>query len=510
MPAMNAAVMSDTRSHAPGHPQDAVATAFLGRRLQLFINGKWADARSGKTLDVINPATGRVIATAAAGDAEDIDLAVKAARRAFQSGPWPALSHAERAKLMHRLADAIEQNADELALLETLDGGNPITMTRAIDIGMSAESLRYNAGWTNKLSGETPLAAGQSRSFSYTLREPVGVVGAITPWNAPFLMAVNKIAPALAVGCTVVLKPAELTPVTAIRLAQLIEAVGFPPGVVNVVTGFGHTAGQALVDHADVNKISFTGSTRVGKSILAAAAGNLKRVTLELGGKSPVVIFPDADVDAAAHATAHTIFFKTGQFCAAGTRLFVHERVFDRVMSEMADCAHKVRVGPGIAATTEMGPIISQKQLDRVMGYIDAGVSAGAEIVTGGKRIAREGYFVEPTLITKTRRDMSIVRDEIFGPVLCVTSFSDLDDIERIAQMANDTDYGLAARIWTRDIGLAHGLARHINAGSVSVNSLGLDGALPFGGYKQSGLGREGGREGVEAYTEIKSVSISY
>lgn len=487
---------------------DQLRRGFLARAHLLFINGKWVPAQAGGTFAVIDPATGKELALAAAGEAADIDLAVKAARHAFRKGPWPSLSHAERGKVLLKLADAIERNADEIALLESLDGGNPVRSTRHVDIVMAIDSLRYNAGWTTKLTGETSLSSVAARSFSYTLREPIGVVGAITPWNAPFLMAVNKIAPALAAGCTVVLKPAELAPLSALRLGQLCEEIGLPPGVVNIVTGIGSAAGQALVDHPDVNKISFTGSTRVGKSILAGAALNMKRVTLELGGKSPVIIFPDADIEAATQATSQTIFFKTGQFCAAGTRLFAHEKVFDRVVEGFAERARKVRVGPGIAPDTDMGPVISEKQLERVLHYIGAGSSAGAELVTGGKRVDREGYFVQPTLLANVRPDMSVFQDEIFGPVLCAMSFSDAAELDRIADLANDTAYGLAANIWTRDLAAAHGLARRIQAGTITVNGGGKEQPLPFGGYKQSGLGREGGREGIEAYTEVKTVAI--
>jgi phenylacetaldehyde dehydrogenase len=487
---------------------DSLHSGFLARPHLLFVDGKWIPAQSGETFAVLDPSTGREIAQVAAGAAADVDLAVKAARRAFQKGPWPSMSHAERGKLMLKLAEAVERNADELALLESLDGGNPVRSTRHVDINMAIDSLRYNAGWTTKLTGETSLSSPQSRAFTYSLREPVGVVGAITPWNAPFLMAVNKLSPALAAGCTVVLKPAELAPLSALRLGQLMEEVGLPPGVVNIVTGYGGAAGQAIVDHPDVNKISFTGSTRVGKSILAGAAAHMKRVTLELGGKSPVIIFPDADIEAATAATTQTIFFKTGQFCAAGTRLFAHKKVFDRVVEGFADRAQKLKVGPGVAPDTEMGPIISQKQLERVMSYIGAGASQGAEIVTGGRRIEGDGYFVQPTLLAGVRPDMSVFQDEIFGPVLCAMPFSDADELDRLASLANDTVYGLAANIWTRDLSIAHGLARRIQAGTITINGGAREQPMPFGGFKQSGLGREGGREGIEAYTEVKTVSI--
>ena len=487
---------------------EALRASFLARDHKLFVDGHWVAAQSGQSFDVLDPATGERLARAAAGEAADIDRAVAAARKAFQSGPWPRLTHAERAKLIFKLADAIEHDADEIALIETLDGGNPLRSTRNVDVAMATESLRYNAGWATKLTGETALSQAPSRSFTFTLREPSGVVGAITPWNAPFLMAVNKIGPALAAGCTVVLKPAELAPLSALRLAQLIEELELPPGVVNVVTGYGQTAGQALVDHPDVNKISFTGSTRVGKSIVTGSAAHMKRVTLELGGKSPVVVFPDADVEAATQAISRTIFFKTGQFCMAGTRLFAHEKVFDRIARGFEDLAAKVKIGAGIAPDTEMGPIISQKQLDRVLGYIDAGKQQGAQIVTGGKRIERDGYFVQPTLLANVRPEMSVFQDEIFGPVLCATPFADASELDRLAQQANDTSYGLAANIWTRDIGNAIGLARRIQAGNITVNGGAREQSMPLGGFKQSGIGREGGRDGVEAYTELKIVSI--
>lgn len=487
----------------------SVASGFLAAPHKLFINGEFVDARSGKTFDVINPATAQVIAKVAAGDATDIDLAVKAARNAFESGPWPSMPPSGRAKLLWKLAEAFEANADEIAAIETLDNGMPFTMSRFV-VGLGVpECLRYFAGWAGKLNGETPTISVPNH-HTYTLREPVGVVGAIVPWNVPLAMAVAKISPALAAGCTVVLKPAELTPLTAIRLAQLIQQVGFPPGVVNVVTGFGDPAGKALVDHPDVDKISFTGSTVVGKSIVAGAAGNLKRVALELGGKSPVVIFPDADLERAIPGAADGIFRNSGQVCVAGSRLYVHKKVFDKVVEGVVERAKKLKVGPGIEPETQMGPLISQKQFDRVSGYIDSGTSQGAEVVVGGKRVeGRAGFFMQPTVLAETNRDMRVVREEIFGPVVCAMPIDD-DDIDRIARVANDTDYGLSAYIWTRDISVAHKMAKKMKAGLVRINGgAGLDYALPFGGYKQSGWGRENGREGIEAYTEVKSVSVA-
>jgi phenylacetaldehyde dehydrogenase len=494
---------------APDRAQAATA-AFLQRSHQLLIGGRWVPAEGGATFDVLDPSTAQVLARAAAGGATEIDAAVRAARRAFSSGPWAKLRALERARLLYRLADAVEAQADELAWLESLDGGNPVRSVRHIDIAMAIDSLRMSASLADKITGETTLSAPQGDGIGYFLREPIGVAGLITPWNAPFLMAVNKIGPALAVGCTVVHKPAELAPLTALRLGELICELGFPDGVVNIVTGLGSTAGQALADHPDVNKISFTGSTRVGKSILASAAVNMKRVTLELGGKSPIIVLPDADLERAANAIADEICFKTGQFCAAGTRLFVHQSVHDEIVGRIAARMSGVNVGPGTASGTQMGPIISEKQLDRVLGYISAGSSQGAELVTGGRRLNREGYFVEPTLLIGAGAEMSMMRDEVFGPVLGATAFADAADLDHISALANDTQYGLAAKIWTTDLRSAHQLARKLQAGLITINGGGGDGRLPFGGFKQSGIGREGGREGALSFTEIKSVSVGY
>jgi phenylacetaldehyde dehydrogenase len=485
----------------------AAAADFVSRPLQLYIDGEWAPAASGETFDVYDPATGKVFASAASAGAVDIDRAVRAARRAFDGGPWPAMAPGQRTKLMWKLADAIEANADELARLETLDNGKPMTMSRMVDIPGSAEMLRYFSGWATKIAGETPVTVGTK--FAYTLREPIGVVGQIVPWNFPLLMAVGKIAPALAAGCTIVLKPAEQTPLTTVRLAQLIAQVGFPPGVINIVTGFGQTAGQALVDHPLVDKISFTGSTAVGKTIIKSAADTMKRVTLELGGKSPTIIYGDADLEKAIPAAASGIFFNAGQVCAAGSRLFVHRSVYDKVLEGLAERAKGMRLGAGVDPQTQMGPLVSKKQQERVMGYID-GVSAGVEVLHGALAPEGDGYFVRPTILSNTTSDMAAVTDEIFGPVLCAMPFGD-ESLDEMAAKANDTLYGLNANIWTRDISTAHGLARKIKSGTVGINGGGgIDFGLPFGGYKQSGLGRENGRPGVEVYTEIKTVGVGF
>lgn len=482
--------------------------ALLSQPLKMLIDGEWVVSQSGACMDVINPSNGQVLVQESLGGAHEVDLAVQAARRAFESGPWSRMRPAERTRLLLKLADALEQNGDKLALLETLNTGKPLKMARAFDIGMAAECLRYNAGWATKLSGETRNVSLPGDWHAYTLREPVGVVGLIVPWNVPLAMAVSKISPALAAGCTVVLKPAELTPLTALRLGELIQAIGFPPGVVNIVTGLGHEAGQAIVDHPGVDKISFTGSTVVGKSLLASAASNLKRVALELGGKSPVFIFADADLDRAMDAAARGIFGNTGQVCAAGSRLFVHRSVADRVIEGIVQRARALRVAPGLSPECEIGPVISARQRERVMGYIDSGRAEGAEVVTGGESVQGEGFFVQPTVLVNTRPDMKVVREEIFGPVLSTQLFDD-DSLEQLAARGNDTDYGLSSSIWTRDLRTAHQMVRRLRAGNVRVNAAAaLDFAMPFGGYKQSGWGRENGREGVEAYTELKSVAI--
>jgi phenylacetaldehyde dehydrogenase len=480
----------------------------LERPLRMLIDGQWVSASGAQQMEVINPSTGQVLARQELANAHDVDLAVQAARKAFEQGPWSRMRPAERTRLLLRLADLLERQGDEMALLETLNTGKPIRMARAFDVAHSVEGLRYNAGWATKLNGETRNVSLPGDWHAYTLREPVGVVGLIVPWNVPLAMAVSKIAPALAAGCTVVLKPAELTPLTALRLGELCLEAGIPPGVVNIVTGLGPQAGQAIVDHPGIDKVSFTGSTAVGKAVLASAAGNLKRVALELGGKSPVFIFPDADLERAIDAAARGIFGNTGQVCAAGSRLFVHRQVADRVIEGIVQRAAQLRVGPGLEPDIDMGPVISQRQKQRVMAYIDSARTDGAEVIGGGQSLSEAGFFVPPTVLVKTRADMQAVREEIFGPVLSTQLF-DEDSLEQLASRGNDTLYGLSSSIWTRDLRTAHQLARRLRAGNVRVNAaMALDFAMPFGGYKQSGWGRENGREGVEAYTELKSVAI--
>ena len=486
----------------------AVKASLAANPGQLLIDGQWRPSLSGATLDAVDPATGSVLGQFAAGTREDIDLAVRAARKAFDGGAWGKLSPAARARLLINLADRLEAVGEAMAITESLDNGMSFMMAKFGGVMGSSEMLRYFAGWATKVGGETITPSWPGEWQAYTLREPVGVVGAIVPWNVPLIMAVAKLAPALAAGCTIVLKPAEQTSLSALRLGQLILDAGFPPGVVNIVTGLGETAGAALVDHPLVDKIAFTGSTEVGRAIVRAVSGNLKRLTLELGGKSPSFIFPDADLTQAIPAAAMGIFGNTGQVCAATSRLFVHEKVYDEVCAGLAARARSIRVGPGLAPETEIGPVVSEQQLSRVLGYVDQGQREGARLLAGGGRIGSTGYFVEPTIFTETTPAMRIVREEIFGPVLCVRRFGS-ESLDELALYANDTEYGLNSAIWTRDLATAHGLAKRIRAGMVRINGGGPpDPAMPLGGYKLSGWGRENGRMGLEAYTEIKTVSF--
>ena len=481
---------------------------FTATPRQLFIDGKWIEAASGKTFETPDPATGDTLAHVAEGDAEDIERAVRAARRAFDDGPWGRLTASERGRIIWKIGDLILEHADELAQLESLDNGKPYAVARAADIPLAADLFHYMAGWATKIEGNTigisvPYMPG-ANFHSYTLREPLGVVGQIIPWNFPLLMAAWKLGPALTTGNTVILKPAEQTPLSALRLAGLIAEAGVPDGVVNVVTGFGETAGAALAAHPLVDKIAFTGSTEVGRLIVQAAAGNLKKVSLELGGKSPNIVFEDASPEAVAGA-ANAIFFNHGQCCVAGSRLFVQQGRFEEVVEGVVQIAKSIKLGPGMEEGTQMGPLVSDEQLRRVTGYLEPGREDGATALAGGVRYGDKGYFVEPTVLTNTRPDMKVVREEIFGPVVVAAPFQSLDDI---AAAANDSDYGLGAGIWTQDISKAHALAKKLRAGTVWINCYNVfDASLPFGGYKQSGWGREMGHEVLEAYTEVKAVT---
>ena len=492
---------------APAFKLNDHVSRYVAETRRMMINGKWVEAASGKTFPTYNPATGEVLARIAEGDKEDINRAVDAARNAFDNGPWSKITPSERGRMIWKLADLLEKHAEEFAQLESLDNGKPLMWSRIADVPLSTDTLRYNAGWATKIEGNTiPISAAGAKYLAFTLREPVGVVGQIIPWNFPLLMAAWKLGPALATGCTVVLKPAEQTPLTALRLGELIQEAGIPDGVVNIVPGYGETAGAALAAHPKVDKIAFTGSTEVGKQIVQAAAGNLKKVSLELGGKSPNVVFQDADLESAIPGAASAIFFNHGQCCCAGSRLYVEEKAFDKVVEGVSEAASKIHVGPGLEANTEMGPLVSEEQLNRVCGYLESGFSEGAKATVGGSRHGDKGYFVKPTVLVNTNDKMKVVKEEIFGPVVTAIPFRDVDEL---MVRANDTVYGLAAGVWTRDIQKAHRTASQLRAGTVWINCYNIfDPALPFGGYKQSGWGREMGHEVLEMYTEVKSVCL--
>ncbi|HTT82842.1 MAG TPA: aldehyde dehydrogenase family protein [Rhizomicrobium sp.] len=474
-----------------------------GEQLML-IDGKRVPAASGRTINVYDPSTGTLIGTSPDGDVEDIDRAVQAASRTFESGVWRTLHGSERERIMWRAAELLEKHAQELAELEALNSGMLLPMAQQMMAG-AVNLIRYFAGWATKIHGLTSEISGPHGQFhAYTLREPIGVCGAIIPWNVPVVLTVTKIAPALATGCSIVIKPSEETPLTALRLAEIFAEAGVPDGVINIVTGCGHTAGAALAAHEKIAKIAFTGSTEVGKLIVKAAAGNLKRVTLELGGKSPVVVFDDCDYEKTIVGAAMGVFLHAGQICIAGSRLYVQRKSFDKVIAGIAGIAEKMKIGSCFDPETQVGPLISAKQMDRVTGLIASGLDEGAEIVTGGKRVGNTGYFIQPTIMINPDPGARIVREEIFGPVLTAMPF---DDIDEIAKEANDTTYGLASAVWTKDISKAHLLAKKLQAGFVWINcEFVSDPSLPGGGYKQSGWGREMGQEGLDAYLQTKSV----
>jgi len=471
---------------------------------KLLINNRWVPSESGKTFATINPSTGEEICQVAEADAPDVDNAVKAARAAFE-GPWRKMRASERGRLLYRLADLIEANADELARLETLDNGKPLSIAKAVDVAKTVACYRYFAGWADKVQGKTIPIDGDF--FCYTRHEPIGVVGQIIPWNYPMLMQSWKLAPALATGNTVVMKPAEQTPLSALRIGELLLEAGYPEGVVNILPGFGPTAGAALARHMDVDKVAFTGSTEVGRLIMTAAAqSNLKRVTLELGGKSPNIIFADTDLDAAVEGAHMGIFVNQGQSCCAGSRVFVEEKIYQQFVEKSVARAAKRRVGDPLDPSTEQGPQVDQSQFDRIMGYIESGRSEGATLACGGERVGNRGYFIRPAVFADVHDDMKIAQEEIFGPVMSVISFKDMDEV--IAR-ANKTDYGLAAGVWTSDIKKAHAVANGVRAGTVWVNCYHvLDTRAPFGGFKQSGMGRELGEYALHEYTEVKTVTV--
>jgi p-cumic aldehyde dehydrogenase len=483
----------------------AIADLIHTPRDRMLIDGQWIAAASGKTIEVEDPAEGSMIASVPAGAKEDVDRAVAAARRAFESAAWSRMRPLDRGRLLENIARRVEECADELALLESYDNGKAVAHARLLDVPATIDVFRYMGGWCSKISGKTIPVSFDGRDYhAYTRREPVGVVGAIVPWNYPLAMAAWKLAMALAAGCTIVLKPSEITPLSALRLIEIIHEAGVPEGVVNIVTGYGSEAGQALADHPDVDKIAFTGSTAIGKQIARSALGNMKRVSLELGGKSPSIVCADADLEQAIPGAALAIFFNSGQVCFAASRLYVHRSIYDRFIAGLAAVAESFAVGNGRDPATMLGPLVSKKQQERVLGYVEAGKAEGAELITGGTAVGDTGYYVAPTVFGNATPDMRIVREEIFGPVVAATPFDDLDEVVR---QANDSNYGLAANIWTRDLKTAHKTAARIKAGSVWLNCHGIvDSALPFGGYKESGWGREDSEDGVLLYTETKTV----
>lgn len=474
---------------------------------RLFINGQFVDAIQGKTFETRNPATGEVIAEIAEAQREDVDLAVKAAQAAFKDdSPWRKMTPRDRARIIWKLGELIRENAQELSELETLDTGKPIVESSRFDIPLAAECFEYFSGWSTKITGDTIRPSAGGDALVYTLREPVGLCGQIIPWNFPLQMLAWKVAPALACGNTVIVKPAEQTPLTALRFAELTLEAGLPPGVFNVVTGFGAITGAALVEHPHVDKIAFTGSVEVGKEIMRTAANTLKRVSLELGGKSPNLVFADSDLETAAKYALGGIFFNQGEMCTAGSRIFVEAKAYDEFMSVINARAAKMVAGDPLHPKTRLGALISQEHLDRVLNYVSIGKGEGARVAVGGERIGTRGYFMKPTVLEGVTNSMRVAQEEIFGPVASVIRFETMD--EAIAE-ANNSQFGLAAAIWTRDIKKAHALAKRVKAGTVWINTISTtDNAVPFGGYKASGFGRELGKAAIDMYTETKSVWV--
>lgn len=488
-----------------------VVDKFLNAQHRLLIAGEWCDAISGSDISVVNPATGYQIASVQAGSPDDINTAVEAARSAFESNDWPSMSPSARSKLIYRLADLIEEHGAALTQLEILDNGMPLSPAGAMAVPLAAKIFRYYAGWVDKITGSTlpidPPPSGKD-VLTFTKKEPIGVAGQITPWNYPLGMLAMKLGPALATGCTVVLKPAEQTPLSALYVGNLILQAGFPAGVVNIVPGFGETAGAALASHSDVDKVAFTGSTDVGRLIVQASTSDLKKVSLELGGKSPFIVFDDADLEQVIPAAAFSAFFLQGQNCMCGSRIFAHENIHDRFVEGLAATAQTMKIGPGNEPETQIGPLISEEQRKRVMGYVEMGIKEGASLACGGKSVERPGYFVEPTVFTDVKQPMTIARKEIFGPVTCVQRFSDIDEV---ITAANDTKYGLVGSVWTQNLSVAHKVADRLKAGTVGINTHGLaDITAPFGGYKQSGWGREFGPESLDLYLQTKTICAHY
>ena len=485
-----------------------VVEKFLASNRPMLIGGEWVQADSGELIEVIDPATEKVLATVSAASKSEVDAAVTSASEAFRNGTWTEITAYDRSKMLWRIAELLEENIQELALLNTLENGKPLSAGLAGDVPAAAKTFRHYAGLCTKIEGKTPQVSSSPNDFhAYTRREPIGVVGQIVPWNGPIVAASWKLAPALAAGCTTVFKPAEETPLTALFMGQLLQEAGIPAGVVNIIPGYGHIAGAAMCEHDQIRKIAFTGSTEVGQQIIRQSAGNLKKISLELGGKSPVIICADADLDRAIPAAANAIFFNAGQVCIAGSRLYIEDAVYDQVLEGLVQIADNMCVGSGMNADTQMGPLISRKQLDRVLSMVEHGHDQGARVVSGGNRLEQSGYFMRPTILADVDHDMTVVREEIFGPVLCAMRF---DDIDEVMERANDTNYGLAASIWTQNLARGHRLAAQVQAGLVWINChAAADPAIPFGGYKQSGWGRENGWEAMEQYMELKSVVAS-